>query len=155
MVPLIWVIIFYLLSAIAHIIIHRLLAALNFKSFKSVAIFLIGFFILINISGLGWWLYLYLMLSVLHASLYTSPYLNQRGPSSVILTYVGRKKRVTIDEVYRLFSEKELIGDRLKDLIISGHIRIINGRFVATEKGKILATILGFYRNLIFWQLGG
>lgn len=155
MIHILWVFLFYSFCVGVHIILHRLLGYFHTKSFATVLVFVFGFLALTYFIGIGWWSILYVFLSVLHSVTYTSPYLGQRGPSSVILNFVKKKNIVSEEQIYKLFLDEEMIGLRLSDLKHSGHIREEKGKLYASKKGIRLISLISIYRGLFSWDDGG
>ncbi len=79
------------------------------------------------------------------------------SPSMKILRalMVHPDKKITAAEVKSLFSDQELILDRLDDLVLNGHVRKEGNRYEVLLRGKLIMTAFQSYRELLGRKLGG
>lgn len=150
----------FILSVLLHILICRFFDKLQIRSFKSVLIFPLGLFILILPNP---WkddfiltpVAVYILFSIIWSLLFISVYYRDVSPTFKILSLAGRKKRFSLKEVTGIFSDRELIFNRLEGLISSGQIKKNKDSYYVTAKGVKLIFLINIYRKILNWNQGG
>lgn len=81
----------------------------------------------------------------------------EESPSSKIISAVKASIAggLSKNDILKLFSDEELITDRLMMLKMSGFIKNRKKVFFATNKGGKVAAIVELYRILLGWNIGG
>ena len=156
-------IMWYLLTAILHVLLHRGLALGYGKITKhSFWIFIPGAAILawlqlFMVPGQLPWsaLLLYLLLSSAHFLFFWSFFFDARSPSAKILFLIRRHGPVTREEILAHFSDAETVTNRLNTLVYEGYAVKRGSRVVATAKSIPIARFMAWYRRLMKWERGG
>lgn len=76
-------------------------------------------------------------------------------PSSVILASFSRNHMQTYRQIRGLFQEKNLIEDRLEDLIGAKIIVRRNAGYTVTAKGKWIVRVITVYSRIFHQEVGG
>lgn len=98
--------------------------------------------------------FLYLLLTLNYLVYYLSAMGGEESPSGKIYRAVGLRKKLTQKEILALFSEEELVDKRLESLVSAGLIS--KGKnYVVTSSGNMIAFLIGIYRQLLGWKVGG
>lgn len=79
------------------------------------------------------------------------------SPSIKILKALLRhpNKKITAHEVESLFTDQELVIERLDDLVLNGHVKREGNLFKAQPRGKLIAVIFKIYRSILGRGPGG
>lgn len=152
----------FLISFFSHIVVHRILVKLGIRTFVSEGIFLPGLFLLAIVFfrtpsafhfPISSFLF-YLLLWVFHAISFSSAYIGDQ-PSSRILFFINRSHKVQYGNIARLFSDHELVGRRLDDLLQGRLVLLQKNRLKLLPRGKRLDCLLSAYRRLLRWDAEG
>lgn len=163
MIDIVLTIITFLLTVFCHIILHRWLQKYGYKTFKTIVIFFIGFFINAWILLSPFYVFtfsfsaivLYGLLSLVYILLFTSPYLEDLSPSFSIILLLNRYHMLRSNEIMNNFSDKIVIVKRLEALVHSGKIRKNNSRYIITTSGRRIIGFIDLYRRILGWEFGG
>lgn len=162
----------FLLSLLLHALIHKLLARKGKVSMFSLTVFFFGF--AVNVLWINYVvtdskvvsypyssLFFYVLISVCFMILYgglvlDNPKSGEVSPSGHILQMLHRKKSgLTLYQIENEFSEDNLVGKRLQELISSGIIIKKKKKYQLLPKGWRLITIIRLYRRILGWLPSG
>lgn len=153
----------YFLTALVHVLLHRVLAFWFGKRTKnSFWIFIPGAFLTawilfalppqnIPLSAL----LVYFLLSAAHFLFFMSFFFDARSPSAKILFLVRRHGPITRDEILTHFSDDETVINRVNTLLYERVIIERGGRLYAAEKAMPVVRFMAWYRKLMKWERGG
>jgi len=165
----------FICTTIVHVFLHRLLTKLGIRTFKSVSIYGMGLIFLIFLFSFNipaslfpdkpgtlmnlpipiTAIVLYSLLSILNIMFFTSPYMNNTSPSYKIFLQIRQSRGLSKQEIVRSFSDQELIGKRLNNLVLDGYLQKNKKRFKILPKGKKIISIIDFYRSWLKWESSG
>ena len=169
-------IIVFIVTAACHVFIHNVLVSRRRASVKTVALFFPGLLALwvvlllihrnqdtSGIAVLDWWtvplprsaMITFIVLAVFYILYFGSAFFGDESPSSKIYTFLRKQRTASYAELKRLFSEKELIYDRLHDLVFAGFIAYGGGKYKITSLGFWFTSMVGYYRWFIGWKSSG
>lgn len=141
-------------ALVTHVILHRILIAKGILTFRSVLCYAVGLLIMGTLVNSGVFLYpltsltLYVLLSLIAVFFYLTPYLGGETPASMILAALHEHKRHSYKELRNLFTEEQLIGKRIEDLLSTGCIVQRKGTLRVTAKGRHLLGVIRIYQKL-------
>lgn len=98
---------------------------------------------------------LYVTCSVSYISITASPTLGDQSPSSKIVLSLLHKGSQNEKQILVLFTEEEVLGKRLKDLVDSGCVEKKKTKYFVTKRGMLLASVFINYRKLLGISEGG
>lgn len=165
----------FTVCVLLHVLLYRFLAARGIQTFKTIAVFALGFmvdavlviasFTANTASGQGAGIslmplpltsiLLFAVLAALYVIFFTSPFLGDVSPSGKILFLIEEKGELSYKELQEHFTDEKLIIKRIHDLLQEGLIENKNNRYYATKRGERLARFLDKYRSLLHWGKGG
>ncbi len=150
---------------LAHALLYRI-KIIQFETWKLILLFiLIGLFYLFVVFRLvssdfefrlPWSSFVcYILFSVWYLGELTT--VQYSSPSMKILRALMSKpdRKITADQVSLLFTDEELIFDRLKDLVLNGHIIEEGGQYRILPRGRLIMSLFNAYRALLGRKLGG
>lgn len=84
-------------------------------------------------------------------------FLIDRGVSARILVELERSaaKKLTLEEIQERYRPRDLQKKRLDDMVYGGYLKIENGSYVMTPKGRLNAKIFDFAKRFINLNPGG
>ena len=153
---------------IAFILSHALLfrfKVVQFETWKLLALsFFIGVLYLLiafripsgNTLQLIWSSFVcYLLFAIWYLGELTTVQYN--SPSMKILRALLARpaQKITLEDVKVLFTDQEMILDRLDDLVLNGHVRKEGSYYEVLPRGKLIIKVFEAYRNLLGRELGG
>ena len=155
------IIVVLVLSFSAHRMLHIWHRTSGKVSFASTFIYAVGGIVLFFL--LEWQqshlllssLVVYLLCSGILSFFYLTIVLGGETPSSMILDALSTARSMSEKELYKLFSEKQLIWKRIDDLKGSTLIAFDGEKIVCTPKGLSIVRIMSWYRWVFHRQLGG
>ena len=165
----------FCLTLTAHVIIYRLFKKIDADILIAFLTFAVGFILAgslvyfifrqyqINNAGDNLWLrplpltavVVYLLLSVAYLIFFLAPYLGEDSPTSTILIMLKKNNRRTFGQIRTKFTNQKLIGLRLVKFIDGGYVRKHHNKYFILPKGKLVATIINFYRQILGWNTFG
>lgn len=167
-------IILFSLAAILHALSFRVLLRLGIRSFMPAFTFVVGFMIqaycvfslhphILPPKYCSTWgtampfssLLLYFFLSWFYIMLTLGAYLGTLSPSTKIMELLKRNGSMTKEEIIRCFSDRDLVRNRLSELVRDRAVAVSDGRFLATPRGRRLVDWIAFYRHILNWKAGG
>lgn len=141
----------FAVMVILHVCLHRALARWGIVTVKTIAIYSLGFFLPLPLTGIM----LYGLLVGGYLLFFLSYYWEGQSPSAKILAVVKAHGAREYHQILARFSNKELFDTRLKVLEQSGYIRKRQGVYVVQCKGALLVKLFTGYRTLLRWDKGG
>ena len=169
-------IVVFVLTAACHVLIHNAFVSRSRASIKTIAIFIPGFFALwlalillhtqwftYNTEMLNWWtaplprssLIVFFVLSIFYILYYGSAFFGDESPSSKIYEFLRKKRTASYRDITRLFSDRELIHNRLNDLASVGIIEDIGDTYRIKRTGFWLIALIEQYRRFLGWESSG
>ena len=155
-------IVVFFLTTCLHVLIHRFLISKGIVTFKTVAIFVVGFainaYILIYLQREGFTfsaIAIYGFLVADYLAFFASPYLDDPSPSSKLILLIQKLKKASYKDLQKYFSNEELIIKRINDLVKSNLISKKYDRYHILPKGKLLLFFIHAYQALIRWERVG
>lgn len=166
----------FIASIIGHMVIHRVVVLLGKKSFKTIAIFVVGLiahvyivvFLAPNIAtfmltNYSLWTYplvmtstmLYGLLALAYVIYIASPYLGDEGPTNKVLRILRTGSGLTAHEIEQAFTNEELFIKRVGDLQAAGWIKTARKRHRLSSRGRVLASSMSWYRKILKYHKGG
>lgn len=162
-------------TTICHIFLHRLLAKLGIRTFKSVSVYGLGLIFIISLSSFNiikhlfynktgtlqslpipiTGIVLYSLLSILNIMFFTSPYMGNISPSYKILLLIKNSRGLSKKAILKSFSDQELIGKRLNNLVLDGFLQRNKKLFKILPKGQKLVSVIDYYRSWLKWKSSG
>lgn len=159
----------FILVTIIHVIVHRVCVLTGRKTFKSVAVYLLGLISLVilpflNIIGnlfpsvyslplTG--IVFYSLISILYIMFFTSTYSQDVSPSIQLFLHIKQSPGISHHKLLRYFSEYELIDRRMHNLVQNGYIRKSSNKFYISNSGQTLIRLIDGYRHLLRWESSG
>lgn len=143
----------FLIAFITQLLLVRIFRRLNIHTFVSFAIHIIGFtivvFLVLPLNELPYTAILaYILLTVLLVTFSFVPLLGGRSPTSVIITAL-QKRKATISQLLMAFDEKEMILNRVEDLINVGIVKKRGGRYIISRLGLFISWFISTVSSLI------
>ena len=145
----------FIIITIVHIFLHRLLAKKGIRTFKSVYIYGLGLILLISLSAPATGTVLYSVLSILNIIFFTSPYMGNISPSYKIMLTIKESHGLSKQAILKQFSDQELIGKRLDNLVLDGFLQKKEKLFKILPKGEKIISFIDFYRSCLKWRSSG
>lgn len=165
----------FILATVIHLFVHRFFVLLGHKTFKSVAVYGFGLISLLLIFSskvsdnlfpalTDTWLrvplplagiVLYSLFSILYIMLFTSPYTGDVSPSIQLFLLIKRIPGINHQAILHEFSEKELIGHRLHNLVRTRYIQKLDNRYYVSKKGQTVIRLIESYRHWLRWTSSG
>ncbi|OGG04283.1 hypothetical protein A2Z33_03990 [Candidatus Gottesmanbacteria bacterium RBG_16_52_11] len=164
----------FLLVAGAHILIHNAAASGRIYLPRSIFLFfisggLLNWMVLNTLPRLGhsgWAALLmyplpltatviYVVISVIYILYSGSAVYGDYSPSAKIYLYLVKRGRATEKELKKLFSDTELVTNRINDLIHMGFVGRKSDAYFVSTKGKFLYILIEIYRRIIGWRSSG
>lgn len=150
----------FVATVAVHVLIHRHLAyRWGIVTGKTIIVYAAAFLILAGIVATmpfpltTLWLYALLVLSYL---LYFLSFLSEgESPSAKILRIVSAEGPLSCADIFSRFTNEELFGKRLKQLVLSGFLMRVGDRFRVCKRGAVAAEFFLWYRKLLRWDWGG
>jgi len=171
---LIFSLLLFVITLIFHINLHNFLIKLKISSINTVIIFpiaiIINYLILVNsvyynnirtiIPFIGYSLpitssIVFFVLSSMYILYFGSAFYGDYSPSSKLYMYLLKHKTATYTDIKNLFSDQELVLNRLNDLSSVGFVYKKKDNYFIGPKGKITAKIIKCYRKLLGWKSSG
>jgi len=144
----------FIISFIAHALLHRYLASRRGKFLWSAAVYIVGaamLFLLWQLQRIVYPLsaeFLYILMTVTTVFFYLSLFVEGETPSSMILTSFQKKHRQTFVQLVHLYTSYGLIGKRIDSLKEHGLVVYRRGKFSLTSKGRMVFTVIETYKKL-------
>ncbi|MCX8009360.1 MAG: hypothetical protein N3A54_06740 [Patescibacteria group bacterium] len=96
-----------------------------------------------------------LIMALLMTVLYVLRFLEGQTPTSVILSAFQKTSILREEEIFRLFSDRDLVDVRLKTLQRHGYVVYKNGKWRVSIKGRITFIFLACVMILTGMEVGG
>lgn len=141
--------IFFLLTALVHVLVKRL--TILPLGFVLNAIFMFWINKPLPLTGIV----IYGLLVFLYVIYFKSINLNEPSPSAAIYLLIKNQGEQTEREVLSKFSDKRLVINRLTDLEMEGFIKKREGRLYLTSKSFYLIKFFIFYSKILGLKEGG
>jgi hypothetical protein len=163
----------FTITLIIHILVSRIFRLFGIKTMKLLLIFGLGlivfnrffvsiiqpvslgykglFFVPLPISAI----FFYILLFMFYLIYYLSTYSGETGPSIKLYLIMRRYGKRSLSQIQNEFPEKDFIHKRLASLVNSGFIIKNNRIYTASPQGKRFVQLIGFYRFITGWKLGG
>jgi len=166
---------FFCFTCVVQLMIHRILMIIGKRTFATVHVLTVGcminatviYFLYRSLSPISqngslWFYPIPVSASVLYILLYfayiiysVSPYLGQEGPTSRILMLFRKHQKLTEQQLIAAFTDKEIIFDRIDDLVRSKCVTKRGTYILLSPVGSIIARGILKYRTVLGIQRGG
>jgi hypothetical protein len=165
--------IFFILTALIHIILSRryFLIGRKIKFFWGTFVFGLGGFIVFQYilihSGIFFerrLLYIpipfsaclsYIFLSFLYFIYFLSTFSGEESPSVKLYLLLKNGQKRTYKQIIGSFTDNEMVGVRIRSLITDKLINRSKSSYKILPKGKIVAQLFMWYRSLLGWKSSG
>lgn len=163
----------FLSFVILHIFSHKILAIVGKATFKSILVMPISIIVFSFITiyrlpqmldnGKSWWtvpipvnaIILYGIFTAIYLIYFTNAYYGESSPTGKIYEILKEKGKATFKQIVDEFSDEDLIGKRLDNLVTGGLIRKKGKIYYLTLKSQKVMKAFDVYRRLLGWDRGG
>lgn len=165
----------FFVTAILHVIMHRVLKKFRIVTFKTTLVFTAGFILNLSLlyffrpqinafqTGNLWWfistplsaLAFYVCFSFVYVLFFTSPYWGEESPSFRIFFLIKKFGQMSQADLLKYFSNEDFIQKRLQDLELEGFTGKKGDKYYLEARGRGLLNLIETYRKILNWYPGG